>query len=41
MFYINAHSIASPLILLQTTNKKKSILRITIRTNKPVFNVLR
>jgi hypothetical protein len=40
MFYVNAHSIASLLILLQSTSKKKSILRIAIQTNKLVFNVL-
>ncbi len=41
MLYVNAYSIASQLILLPTTNKKKNILRIAIQTNKPVFNVLR
>jgi hypothetical protein len=41
MFYVNSCSITSPLILLQSTNKKKNILRITIQTNKLVFNVLR
>jgi hypothetical protein len=41
MFYVNAHSIASQLILLPTTNKKKNILKIAIQTNKPAYNVLR